>query len=565
MATEPVTITENSTPKLSIFGKLLWLIGIEAIDKSPGAYKLQFRFYAIVGLILLGVSSFGGLVVYSTSPSFCRSCHIMEPYYKAWAGSKHKDIACVECHYPPGSPQTILWKKFQALSQVVKYVTRTYSSKPFAEVEDSSCLREGCHATRLLQGKVVTKSGVKFDHKPHLEGVRKGRKLRCVSCHSQLVVGKHIEVTYDTCFLCHLKNQKDGRNLNPLGGCLGCHNLPDKEFKVGNITYNHKTFLGSHQVECQSCHQDVIQGNGDVSQDKCLTCHNQPEKLARYGDDQFIHENHVTKHNTACFHCHDLIKHAVVPAGQKKLNYDCNICHVDMHDLQKSIYMGLGAKGINPMPSPMYLANVDCVACHLSPKELDKGVSKAKTYDGTETGCLKCHGEQYKGVLSEVQSLVQETISKMENKVATVTAALKSTSASQTTELASQTTELADISYNMNFIKNAKPVHNIYYVSQILRKTDERLSSIAKANKLTVEDTSSLPIISGGFCATLCHAKVGVKVPAETVEYKGKSMPHKQHSEQVGLACTYCHDFGAHKDVKLKQPTVCKECHEGKE
>src|SRR5208282_1335144 len=100
--------------------------------------------------------------------------HIMEPYYQAWKSSAHNGVACVECHYPPGSPQTILWKKFQALSQVAKYVTRTYSSKPFAEVEDQSCMRSGCHSTRLLEGTIITKTKIKFNHREHLTRLRRG-------------------------------------------------------------------------------------------------------------------------------------------------------------------------------------------------------------------------------------------------------------------------------------------------------------------------------------------------------------------------------------------------------
>ena len=558
MASEIKPGTENSFSGLSIFGKLLWLIGIESNGQTPSSYKLQFRFYLIIGLLILGVSCFGGLVVYSTAPSFCRSCHIMEPYYDAWVNSKHKNVACVECHYPPGAPQTLLWKKFQALSQVAKYVTRTYSSKPFAEVEDASCLRDGCHATRLLQGKLVSKSGINFDHKPHLEGVRRGRQLRCVSCHSQLVVGKHIEVTYDTCYLCHLKDQIQGREITALGGCLGCHRLPDKEFKVGNITYNHKNFLGSHQVDCQSCHQDVVQGKGGASKEKCMSCHNQPEKLAKYEDIPFIHENHVTKHNTACFHCHDLVKHAVVPAGQKKLTYDCNVCHVDTHDQQKNLYMGVGAKGVQPMPSPMYLSNVDCVGCHLAPKNLEGGSSKSQTFEGSETGCLKCHGENYKGVLQESATLVNETISQLEENLATISQSINQAQASFPEEL-------KEIDYNLNFVKNGRAVHNIYYVSQILRLAHETLGKTAKERNISAKDTGSLSLISGGFCATLCHQKVGVKVPAETKEYKGKVMPHIQHTEAAGLVCTDCHIFGTHKSVKLKQPTICSQCHEGRE
>src|SRR3989344_2413036 len=143
--------------------KLLDAMGVEihSTEKRKFTVRLRRRLgYILGGWTLFIFISFLGLAKYSESPTFCNSCHIMEPYYNAWKTSKHNFVACVECHYPPGSPQTVLWKKFQALSQVVKYVTRTYSSKPFAEIEDASCLRSGCHSTRLLQGKVVSERGI---------------------------------------------------------------------------------------------------------------------------------------------------------------------------------------------------------------------------------------------------------------------------------------------------------------------------------------------------------------------------------------------------------------------
>jgi hypothetical protein len=103
------------------------------------------------GLVVAGAAGVG-LWEVSSSPMLCNSCHIMKPYVAAWKTSKHN-----------------IWVKYQALTQVVKWATQTYSSKPFAEVEDGSCLRSGCHDRRLLEGKVVFKRGVMFDHKPHLE------------------------------------------------------------------------------------------------------------------------------------------------------------------------------------------------------------------------------------------------------------------------------------------------------------------------------------------------------------------------------------------------------------
>src|SRR3989338_6120880 len=155
----------------------------------------------IAGFLLFFLAVFIIFFEFSTSPQFCRSCHIMKPYYESWKVSKHNRVPCVDCHYPHVGPRTLLWKKFQAMSQVVKYVTRTYSSRPFAQIDDSACLREGCHSKRLVEGKLTFGRGIKFDHRPHITEARRGRSLRCVSCHSQIMVGKHIEVTLDTCYL----------------------------------------------------------------------------------------------------------------------------------------------------------------------------------------------------------------------------------------------------------------------------------------------------------------------------------------------------------------------------
>ena len=264
----------------------------------------------IVGLVLVvGVAGGAGLWQLSTSPLLCNSCHIMKPYVEAWRTSKHNQVTCVQCHYPPGFRDTI-WVKYQALAQVAKWATQTYSSKPFAEIEDASCLR--CHERRLLQGRVTFKRGIIFDHKPHLEEVRRGRQLRCTSCHSQIVVGTHIEVTQETCFLCHFKGLKTAREIRPIGGCTGCHEPPRGDVRVGSLTFNHADIL-RRRVACESCHLNVVQGEGEAPRERCFTCHNQPEKLQRYPDTPFIHDFHVAGRNIECLRCHTAIQHKLPP------------------------------------------------------------------------------------------------------------------------------------------------------------------------------------------------------------------------------------------------------------
>jgi hypothetical protein len=76
---------------------------------------------------------------------------------------------------------------------------------------------------------------------------------------------------------------------------------------------------------------------------------------------------------------------------------------------------------------------------------------------------------------------------------------------------------------------------------------------------VATENTSRLPLISGAYCATLCHQKLGIESPPKIVMVKGKQLDHNLHLNQ-GLTCKVCHTFGIHKDVKLKQG-ACAPCH----
>ena len=282
-------------------------------EPAPGRRRRRLIAILIIAgiVVVAGGAGGAGLWHFSTSPLLCNSCHIMKPYVDAWKTSKHKDVTCVLCHYPPGFRET-LWVKYQAMAQVVKWATQTYSSKPYAEIEDAACLRSGCHDRRLLDGKVVYKRGIIFDHKPHLEEERRGRQLRCTSCHSQIVVGSHIEVTDSSCFLCHFKGLKTARTFQPIAGCTGCHQAPKGDIRVGSITFNHEDVV-RRGIACQSCHLNVVEGDGEAPRTRCFTCHNQPEKLERYPDTLLIHDFHVAKRNIECERCHTEIKHKLPP------------------------------------------------------------------------------------------------------------------------------------------------------------------------------------------------------------------------------------------------------------
>ncbi len=285
--------------------------------RTTGPRRLRRRalvvLVAAAVLLALGIAAGAGLWHVSASPQFCNSCHLMRPYVQAWRASSHAAVKCVECHYPPGLRDT-LRVKFQAVTQVAKWATGTYSSKPFAEVEDASCLRSGCHARADLErkGELTSRRGIRFDHGRHLGAAPAGLELRCTSCHAQMVVDRHFEVTQSTCFTCHFKASKNGRELAPIAGCTGCHGAPKGDIAVGSVRFNHDE-VARRGVACQSCHLSVVSGRGEAPRERCIGCHNQRELIAKYDDSRLVHAAHVTERSIECTRCHSAIEHRLPP------------------------------------------------------------------------------------------------------------------------------------------------------------------------------------------------------------------------------------------------------------
>ena len=459
-----------------------------------------------------------GFLEYSMQPEFCRSCHIMEPYYQAWHQSTHRDVGCPACHFEPGLANTIKGK-FEASSQAVKYITGTYGSKPHAEVKDASCLRSGCHEHRLLEGAVKwdikrgkeTVTTIRFDHTPHLRpenegGLRRGKKLRCVSCHSQIVQGKHLTVTLDTCFLCHFKGLKHGRGDQTIGGCKACHDAPQKIIKLSTGEFKHSEYI-DRGVACESCHSDSVSGDGAVPRQVCWTCHNKSAQVARYTDPKFVHTNHVTKHKVECSSCHIQIEHklttgpAYVPSKPGS-RYEvlhrgtCGQCHEETHGGPSDLYRGTGGKGVPDMPSPMYRTQVDCIGCHKA-RSRDKTQTAVlgQTYLAVQDSCNYCHEKKYDGRLDEWKKIIADKLANAEAAYAITKAAMykQKLSALDTLDVKRL---LGDAEHNIRLVKLGHGVHNVNYSTALLSYALEQCKmaqSIMTPQALSATTTPSPP------------------------------------------------------------------------
>ncbi len=441
-----------------------------------------------------------GFAEYSMQPSFCRSCHIMEPYYQAWHDSTHGDIPCGDCHFEPGWESTIRGK-FEASSQAVKYITNTYGSKPHAEVRDVSCLRSECHEHRLLEGQVQwtvqSQRGdpvtIQFDHAPHLNELRRGKKLRCVSCHSQMVQGKHIVVTLDTCFVCHFKGLQHGRDEDVLGGCDACHNAPKSEIRLATGLFNHADYV-DRGVECVNCHSDSVSGDGEVPRQMCWNCHNQPHQIARYGESSNIHRIHITDNKVECGSCHVQIEHHLTAAAPRMrqalgegmmLDHSgaCGQCHSLTHAGPDELYRGTGGRGVPDMPSPMFRAQVDCIACHQTEKHSGEVARiSGQTFLGAQRACDHCHGGQYGDLLDEWKATVEDHLVRAEAACLEARETVDASSADPMERLRLQRL-LADAEHNVRFVTLGRGVHNTNYATALLNTALENCQQIDQARR----------------------------------------------------------------------------------
>ncbi|MHB0938201.1 MAG: NapC/NirT family cytochrome c [Armatimonadota bacterium] len=492
-------------------------------------------------LVLMVVMGAVGLQ-YSQKPKFCTTCHNMQPYYDSWKTSAHKEVKCIECHYKPGIKNE-LQKKFEALNQVASYVTNQYGTRPSTQVDDASCLRSGCHDTRLLKGKVDF-NGVEFDHAPHLSEFRRVTKLRCASCHQHVMEDQHMTVSESTCFLCHFKDHK-GRH-STTADCDKCHKQPLPKTK-----YDHSA-MEARKVNCVECHANIVQGHGEVPEDRCVLCHSEKERLDRFSDTKFMHQNHVTDHKIECRQCHNTIQHKFQRSPEtaftsQAVKDTCSACHDSKHSTVAQFYAGKGGVGVAEQPDPMYGAGVSCDACHKTGH--DAGRTAAHQ---AGSRCVDCHDKGYDALLGQWRREFDAPVRRTHAAIVKAKGLLKGR----------QSAEIDKALANIKLLMDAGGVHNPQYARQLLsasaRQANTALQRAGVAYRVPVAAAAQ-----GGSSCEKCHT-----APDETLTVFGGDFKHAPHTEKGRLDCARCHrannpEDAGHGKLTLTQ-SDCRSCHAGR-
>lgn len=510
-------------------------------------FLLFFGIYGFTFLIFIAISA-----EYTSRPSFCPTCHYMESFYQSWRSSSHNNIDCVECHFEPGLSGTVRGK-LNGLVQIVNYVSLSYKKRrPWAEIPDNTCSRSGCHEMQEIKDSVYNFKGVLFSHDSHMKEQRRGKTLKCTSCHSQIVQGSHIEVTESTCFTCHFQKSDDPEHkFDKLSDCKTCHDWNNKSRdQLAALRYDHNIVVDNN-INCMDCHSNTILGKGEVTKERCYQCHFETDRLDKFEDIEFMHDTHIKTHSMKCYSCHNQIEHKVQQMDPDTPP-DCISCHSNAHTSMVKLYTGFNGGNVPNTPSAMYLSGINCKGCHVIHEVGLKDVSFSKS---GKSACEKCHGEGYDKLLDQWKQSTEKRLVTINSIYRTVAQNVRNSKSEKKGEAEKL---LNEASHNIKIVEVGKSVHNIQFADKLLVSAYESMKKALTVIGLPL----TLPSFQSGTefvpneCSS-CH----LGITDVTVKKFGKNFSHNVHSVQNRITCNRCHSNAKTHGELIINKQSCTSCH----
>lgn len=463
---------------------------------------------------------------------FCGYCHILtypaifNKGYDTWKRSKHNEVGCVECHYPPrqtkkgdmASPPELEAEK----SHIPPTPTGHFSYielggetiRTIPTIINASCETAVCHGKpedTFRTKKIKFTEKVSFVHEPHLkkENQIEGMQVNCTTCHQHETESKHFQVSDATCHLCHFANTKFNQGR---AKCELCHQLPTKPIETAETSADKAIthqMLKEGGVSCGSCHYDLIQGSreakiepffeggvlktalfvgaGRIRAKNCANCHDQEKHLTETLEKKVMHETHVTTKNARCFDCHLPIKHRKGEVNQP-LPGDCAACHSDPHSYQRLLVAGPERNDVPALPDRMYQARTNCLGCHVEKDNTHKGQTVMKA---SAKSCIRCHSQDYEKMFGMWTREVAQEVEKAERLEKEALAALEKFKPKLSQEKISEANSmLKEGRENLNIVQFGNGIHNTKYSIALLDVATTRFKNMIAyvEGKETTED-----------------------------------------------------------------------------
>lgn len=319
--------------------------------------------------------------------------------------------------------------------------------------------------------------------------------LTCAACHTyDTSATQHQAVDRQVCFTCHFSHEAFNKET---AECLRCHDAPTRQIAVhGWTTSQPSAVMMDHQeiirrdIDCSSCHADVVKGQGRVTIRECSHCHDQErytaefaERTARQVED--YHRVHVAGQHARCADCHEVIQHElaapIMTASHEGFLQvvleDCQHCHPNHHHEQVQLLAGIGGEGPTlAMPNAMFGSRTNCHACHTQPGSDLKGAS---VITATASACVACHNESYSSTLDQWIHEIAVRLKECDELLKELDKRIEQ-ARSQGRDVPPRVLELAaQVRANVQFLQLGNGIHNRNYALVLLDISEAALREAA--------------------------------------------------------------------------------------
>ena len=332
-----------------------------------------------------------------------------------------------------------------------KYMNRRRASAPWQVVQTLSCVKTRMCHTRARSSRALTvcTSG----------GRGTGVARPCVRWHV-----RHPIVPFGST---SPRSLNSGRKPGASGAAA-----------PGPILMDHRDIV-AHNVDCTSCHFDVVQGQAAVTTRDCANCHDQQKYLVDFDrrDTDVVaeyHRVHVAAQRARCGDCHRAIQHRLIDPThvgttggflQPVLN-DCRHCHPNHHHEQIELLLGTGSAGVlAALPNAMVASRLNCTACHTKPASDIKGDELIKASQGT---CIACHGADYERLFQQWMDEISTYLRAAEAMLARVSNRIDELRAEGREVPDSVVQRIAEARQNVQLIRAGNGIHNKNYALELL-------------------------------------------------------------------------------------------------
>lgn len=324
--------------------------------------------------------------------------------------------------------------------------------------------------------------------------------LQCASCHQfDASLGDHFAVSKQTCYTCHFMNQPFNTST---GECLSCHEPPSGPVAIHEMSatssspvmMDHTTIL-ENNVDCVSCHSDLLHGTGTVTIRECTNCHDQARFMKDFESAtadtvRAYHEVHAAHQHARCNDCHAMIDHHLVPAASPSdtesllapVRADCQHCHPNHHSEQVDVLLGRGgfAGDVAVLPNQMAGARASCRACHTASGEDEKG---DPVVTSTLASCRGCHGDDYEQLFNEWKHAIHARLEEAQSVYEEAEALLAAANVSDDARDAAST-RIRRAAGNIHLVATANGIHNKNYALVLL---DQAIADLDAAMALLAQ------------------------------------------------------------------------------